>query len=106
MGRASFCTTHCLKNLEENYSTWCALTGAEPATESIKDLVMAALDALGLTEVRAIKIDLDTFFKLLLEFNKRGIHFSNMNVGAKVGDKSCAPDENFFVDDDDDGMDE
>merc|ERR1719330_66651 len=85
--RSSFCMTHTLRMLEENYKTWCALTGSEPAKESMKELCLGALDAVGLTEQRAIKIDLDTYFRLLLEFNKRGIHFTNANVGAKVGDQ-------------------
>merc|ERR1712039_359888 len=98
--RASFCTSHCLKGLEENYKTWCAITGSEPSKKPIKDLVMEALNALELAEVRAIKIDLDKFFRLLLEFNKRGIHFSNMSVGAKIGDKGGeVPDDSFFLDD-------
>merc|ERR1711920_303445 len=104
--RASFCTTHCLKTLEANYKTWCALTGTQPSTTSMKDLVLEALGALGLTETRAIRIDLDMFFRLLLEFNTRGIHFSNANVGAKVGDKAAdGPGEEFFLDDEE-GLDE
>mmetsp|Transcript_39658 Transcript_39658/g.74369 ORF Transcript_39658/g.74369 Transcript_39658/m.74369 type:complete len:337 (-) Transcript_39658:150-1160(-) len=97
--RASFNTKDTLKTLEQNYKTWCALTGAEPAKESIKDMVLAALNACELAEERAIKIDLDTFFRLLLEFNRRGIHFSNMCVGAKPGEVAALPDEGFFIDD-------
>lgn len=96
--RASFLTTHCLSTLEDNYKTWCALTGTPASNQSMKDMVLEALAAAELTEVRAIRIDLDTYFRLLLEFNKRGIHFSNMTIGAKVGQ---APQlaEDFFVDD-------
>jgi len=100
--RASFNTTHCLKTLQDNYTTWCALTGAKPEKKSMKDLVLEVLNGLKLAEQRAIKLDLDTYFKLLLAFNKRGIHFTNMNVGAKIGD-SLETDqlpEGLFIDDD------
>merc|ERR1712151_818075 len=53
--RSSFCMTHTLKTLEENYKTWCALTGTAPAKQSMKDLVLAALPALELAGQRAIK---------------------------------------------------
>lgn len=93
--RSSFCTSHTLKMLEENYKTWCALTGSKPAKESLKELVLGALEAQQLSDQRAIKIELDTFFRLLLEFNKRGIHFSNANAGAKVGERQ-EPTMDFF----------
>jgi len=95
--RSSFCTAHTLRMLEENYRTWCALTGAAPAGEGIKVLALGALNALGLAEERAIKIELDTYFRLLLEFNKRGIHFSNANAGLKVGEAgtACLTEELF-----------
>lgn len=98
--RASFITKANLKTLDENYKTWCALTGEKPSKQSMQEMVLEALAAAELTEVRAIRVDLDTFFKLLLEFNKRGIHFSNMVVGAQPGKAPKEPDENFFVDDD------
>jgi len=107
--RSSFCTKDTLRTLEENYKTWCALKGEKPAKVAMKELALEALGAVGLAEQRAIKIDLDTFFRLLLEFNRRGIHFSNAAPGAKVGDKAevgaAALAEDFFVDDgaDDDG---
>jgi len=104
--RASFCTTYTMKLLEDNYETWRALTGAPKASQSMKEIVLAVLDSLNLTKQRAIKMELDAFFKLLLEFNKRGVHFSNLQVGAKVGEKA-APSADFFLDDDagDDGDD-
>jgi len=99
--RASFLMTHTLRTLEDNYNTWCALTGAKPSEQSVKDMVLEALAAAELTEMRAIRIDLDTYFKLLLEFNKRGIHFTNMTVGAKVGQAPTEPADDFFIDDED-----
>lgn len=111
--RSSFNTNHILKLLDENYKTWCALTGERPGKYSIKDMVFKVLDDLKLTEVRAIKIDLDTFFRLLLEFNKAGIHFSNASPGVKIGvvGEAGAPvipegifDDECGDDDDDAGM--
>lgn len=100
--KSSFGMTHTLKMLEENYKTWCALSGTAPAKESMKELTLDALNAVGLAEQRAIKIDLDTYFRLLLEFNRRGIHFSNASAGTKVGEKvpTGIPEE-FFQDDGD-----
>lgn len=98
--RASFLTTHTLKTLEENYKTWCALTGNPASKQSMKDMVLEALAACELTETRAIRIDMDTFFRLLVEFNKRGVHFTNMTVGAKVGQATEQPADDFFIDDD------
>jgi len=115
--RSSFMMTYTVKLLEDNYKTWCVLTGRTPAKTSIKELVMEVLNSLEMAEQRAIRIDLDGFFKLLLEFNKRGIHFSNMSAGTKIGEdpedaaKAAAlPDESFFDDvgdgDGDAGMDD
>merc|ERR1711988_1070725 len=101
--RASFLMTHTLNTLEDNYNTWCALTGNKPSKQSVRDMILEALTAADLLEVRAIRIDLDTYFKLLLEFNKRGIHFTNMTVGTKIGEAPTQPGEDLFLDD---GMDE
>lgn len=97
--RASFLMTHTQKLLEENYKTWCALTGVPASKESMKDMVLAVLAETEMTEMRAIRIDLDGYFKLLLAFNKKGIHFSNIQVGAKPGQAPKAPAEDFFIDD-------
>merc|ERR1719171_1257146 len=43
--RASFLMTHTLKTLEDNYKTWCVLTGRTPAKVSIKELVMEVLNS-------------------------------------------------------------
>merc|ERR1719235_1806837 len=98
--RASFMVKTTLGLLEDNYNTWCAVTETKPSETPVRDLILEALAAAELTEARAIRIDLDTYFKLLLEFNKRGIHFSNMNVGCKPGQAAAAPGEDFFIDDD------
>lgn len=109
MLRASFLQSHAVATLEENYSTWCALSGNAPSKQPMKEMIMEALNACEVAEARAIRIDLDTFFKLLLEFNKRGIHFTNMTVGKKIGEKAGAtsnPAEDLFLDDDECEMDE
>lgn len=103
--RATFCTKHTVKLLEYNYKTWCSLTGTKAAPGSMKDMLVEVLTSLELGDQRAISIDLDIFFKLLLEFNKRGIHFSNVSPGTKIGDKTSTaelPDDLFMDDGDDD----
>jgi len=100
--------SYTLKTLEDNYTTWCALTGSKPDRKNMKDKVVEVLNDLKLADKRAIKIDLDTYFKLLLQFNKRGIHFTNVNVGAKIGDSDAQqqlPDD-LFMEDGDDGDDD
>merc|ERR1712226_1184267 len=97
--------THTLKTLEENYKTWCALTGSAPSKQSMKDIILEVLSSCKLLEERAIRIDLDTYFKLLLEFNRRGVHFTNMTVGAKIGEAPGLPGEEFFIDEDMDACD-
>lgn len=76
--QSSFKTTSILKTLEGNYRTWCALTSTKPTDQPFKDVVMGILKESGLGDKRAITLDLDAYFGLLLAFNKRGIHFSNV----------------------------
>lgn len=98
--RSSFVLSHTQKMLEENYKTWCALTGtASEKNVSAKDLALEVLETLGLGEQRAIQVDLDTYFRLLLEFNRRGVHFSNMNAGAKLPMEQEALPLAFFHED-------
>lgn len=105
--RSSFCMTYTLKMLQDNYTTWCAVSGTRPEKKPMKEMVIEVLTALKLSDQRAIKIDLDTYFRLLLEFNKKGIHFTNLNVGAKIGD-SCDQklSEDLFMDNEKDGDDD
>merc|ERR1711988_1896656 len=67
--RSSFNMAYTIKMLEDNYKTWRVLTGTTPAKKSIKEIVMEVLTTLEMAEQRAIRIDLDGYFKLLLEFN-------------------------------------
>merc|ERR1712093_964926 len=80
-----------LKTLESNYKTWCALTSTAPTKTPFKDFVQEVLDELELGKARAIMLDMDTYLKLLLAFNQKGIHFSNVvsgptKKGGDVGD--------------------
>jgi len=100
--RSSFCTKDVCKKLDENYMTWCSLKGEKPSKEPMKDLCIRVLTTCGVLSKRAITIDLDGFFRLLLEFNKNGIHFTNAGVGTKIGDaigEAPTMSEDFFVDD-------
>lgn len=103
--QSTFSLNTTLRTLGENHATCCALTGKQPVKgAAFKELVLGVLRSAGVAEERSIKLDIDTYFRLLLEFNKVGIHFSNQNVRAK---DNAMPDS-FFVEDDaeDDGMDE
>merc|ERR1719217_1370272 len=93
---ASFKMTFILKMLEDNYKTWCALTSTMPSKQPIKDMVMEVLNETGLADKRAITIELDTYFHLLLAFNKKGIHFSGTPTDSKTAQ---APEDRFFEDD-------
>eukprot|EP00929_Paragymnodinium_shiwhaense_P057849 TRINITY_DN28975_c0_g1_i5.p1 TRINITY_DN28975_c0_g1~~TRINITY_DN28975_c0_g1_i5.p1 ORF type:complete len:345 (+),score=77.98 TRINITY_DN28975_c0_g1_i5:80-1114(+) len=84
MLRASFNSTATLKTLEDNYNTWCALNGQQRSKTPIKQIVMEVLQRTQLADKRPIRLDIDVFFKLLLEFNKAGIHFTNISPGQKA----------------------
>jgi 18S rRNA (adenine1779-N6/adenine1780-N6)-dimethyltransferase len=99
---ASFKMTSVLKTLEENYKTWCALTSTAPSKKPMKDMIMEVLNEKGLAEKRAITIDLDTYFLLLLAFNQKGIHFSGTPT-AGVGKEVKDSEDRFFEDMDEDG---
>lgn len=99
--RAAFATKSVCATLEENYKTWCALKGLKQSKEPIKSLILGILSSLQLAEKRAITIELDTYFRLLLEFNKKGIHFTNAKPGVKIGenvDEKAFP-AGMFIDD-------
>merc|ERR1719387_1823694 len=90
--RASFLMTHTMRTLEENYRTWCALTDKPPTSTPFKEYLQGVLKAAGVADMRGIKVDLDTYFHLLLAFNKKGIHFSGTP-------KEQAAEDRFFEDD-------
>jgi len=74
---ANFKSDAVLTMLEQNYKTFCALNNVM-ADDSVafKDQVLAILDATGMSEKRAAKMDIDDFLALLAAFNEKGIHFS------------------------------
>merc|ERR1712070_528210 len=91
---SSFKMTFTLKTLDNNYKTWCALTSTPPSKKPMKDMIMEVLNDKGLAEKRAITIDLDTYFHLLLAFNQKGIHFS----GTPTASEAKPPEDRFFED--------
>merc|ERR1719375_1722661 len=96
---SSFKMTFILKTLEDNYKTWCALTSTPPSKKPMKDMVMDVLNEKGLADKRAITIELDTYFHLLLAFNQKGIHFS----GTPTAGAGKDADDRFFEDMDEEG---
>jgi 18S rRNA (adenine1779-N6/adenine1780-N6)-dimethyltransferase len=105
--QATFGMSSTLRTLEENYRTWCALKGTEPVASGapFKEHVLGVLRRVGVAEQRGIRIELDTYFQLLLEFNRAGIHFSNQTTRATPGE-DMVPDGELFEDDGDGDMDE
>lgn len=93
---AIFKTKGVLEILEKNYATFCSLNGQEhDPTFSVKDKVLEILEQTGNAENRSGKMDQDDFLKyaplvllpsspspphlllrLLVAFNKAGIHFA------------------------------
>jgi len=70
--------------MELNFNTLTALQGESFKEKrmqfpTFKDFVRSCLDESGLTSKRAFQIDIDSYFKLLLCFNKAGIHFVNVS---------------------------
>uniref|UniRef100_A0A6B2LBM7 rRNA adenine N(6)-methyltransferase n=1 Tax=Arcella intermedia TaxID=1963864 RepID=A0A6B2LBM7_9EUKA len=63
--------------LSQNYKTLASLNGLPALTdEQIKDKVIEILDNNNYDEKRSGKMDLDDFLKLLVLFNKEGLHFA------------------------------
>ena len=73
---ANFKTSSVLDMLERNYRTWCSMNGvalSEPF--DCKATVLRILEETGTAELRAAKMDLDDYMRLLLAFNEVGFHF-------------------------------
>lgn len=106
--QASFRQKKNVKILQDNYKTWCALTGTKATTQPFKDYILDILTETQVAEERAIKLDLDTYLLLLLAFNKKGIHFANVakkqssTEAMEVAFASAAHEDEEA----DDGMDE
>ncbi|PHJ20984.1 dimethyladenosine transferase [Cystoisospora suis] len=108
---ALFRRSSVLSMLESNYKTWCTLNKQVPTSSPFREYCLGVLTETGLENRRSISIDIDTYFKLLLAFNKKGIHFVNVaslpgasSVGTSGGAEPMAGiDEYFFYDEDDKG---
>mmetsp|Transcript_39545 Transcript_39545/g.86305 ORF Transcript_39545/g.86305 Transcript_39545/m.86305 type:complete len:371 (-) Transcript_39545:112-1224(-) len=91
---AGFKVTTVIKTLEDNYKTFCSLKNVAPSATPFKELLLEPLAELNLATKRAVQLDLDQFFALLLAFNKRGIHFTNV---ADRNTSTAEIDPSLFV---------
>jgi 18S rRNA (adenine1779-N6/adenine1780-N6)-dimethyltransferase len=74
---SNFNTSSVLGMLAANYKTLCALQGKDvPMDFDIKATVLAVIDSVGMSDMRAAKMDNDDFLKLLNAFIDAGIRFS------------------------------
>ncbi|CBZ55993.1 putative dimethyladenosine transferase [Neospora caninum Liverpool] len=110
---ALFRRSSILSMLEANYKTWCTLNNCAPTSQPFRDFCLGVLSETGLGERRSVTIDIDTYFSLLLAFNKKGIHFVNVanlpagSAGKAAGSGSAENsmagiDEFFFYDEEKD----
>ncbi|KAJ3089399.1 dimethyladenosine transferase [Quaeritorhiza haematococci] len=75
---ANFKSTAIMDMLEHNYKTVCSLKGQDvPMDFDVKQKVMEVLEATGMAENRASKMDNDDFLKLLSAFIDAGFRFSS-----------------------------
>jgi 18S rRNA (adenine1779-N6/adenine1780-N6)-dimethyltransferase len=78
--RASFFHKTILRMMETNYKIWrAAQNSSSPVVTNMKATIEEVLKETGLDDQRASKVNLDQYLELLLAFNRRGIHFSNVN---------------------------
>ncbi|ORZ25091.1 dimethyladenosine transferase [Absidia repens] len=74
---ANFKQTTVLNMLEQNYKTYCSAHDMMVEADfDIKTMVLGILDSIDMSLVRAAKLDLDDFLKILLTFNRANIHFT------------------------------
>lgn len=74
---ANFKTTSVLQMLEHNYKTFISLKGGEvPMDIDIKEEIAKVIESVGMTDIRAAKMDNYDFMKLLSAFLDAGFHFS------------------------------
>ncbi len=84
--RASFLQKTILRMIETNYKIWRSASSSNtgsPITD-MKAVIEEVLTETGLSDQRANKVNLDQYLELLLAFNRRGIHFSNVNGEGTV----------------------
>uniref|UniRef100_A0A8C9H054 rRNA adenine N(6)-methyltransferase n=1 Tax=Piliocolobus tephrosceles TaxID=591936 RepID=A0A8C9H054_9PRIM len=73
-----------LNMLEHNYKNYCSLNKVVPINYNFKKYCLDTLTYCELDDKRSINLDENDFLKLLLEFNKKGIHFFNIsNINNK-----------------------
>ena len=95
--RASFLHKQIIRMMEANYKVW--RSASNDVTDEIKDIKAVVEDVLketSLGDMRASKVTLDQYLELLLAFNRRGMHFSNVNNEGTViehDDEDMADDE-------------
>ena len=97
--QSSFNTKPVMKALETNYKTYCSMKGIQPTKQPFKQFIMDILKESGLGEQRACKTELDEFFKLLLAFNSKGVHF--VNTAIEASSKKDPNDVSFMFEDGD-----
>ena len=83
--RASFLHKTLLRMMETNYKIWRSAKndGSDEITD-MKRAIEEVLTETNLSDQRASKVSLDQYLELLLAFNRRGIHFSNVNGEGTV----------------------
>ena len=83
--RASFLHKSILRMLETNYKIWrSANNDSGMEVTEMKSIIEGVLKETNLADARASKVTLDQYLELLLSFNRRGIHFSNINGEGTV----------------------
>ena len=83
--RASFLQKTILRMVEVNYKVWrSANTASGMEISDMKSVIEDVLKETSLSDSRASKVNLDQYLELLLAFNRRGIHFSNVNGEGTV----------------------
>lgn len=74
---ASFRTQNVESMIDTNYRTWAATQNLMVEdTFNAKDKITEVLESVGMSAMRAAKMDQDDFMKLLLAFHNAGVHFA------------------------------
>ncbi|KAF4726746.1 dimethyladenosine transferase, partial [Perkinsus olseni] len=97
---SSFMNKAVIKVLEENYKTYCSLHSQPVQYQgpAFKAHVENTLRGSGLAESRAMKIDIDQYLALLLEFHRNGIHFVNVSDPSTTTNKAATDAFSMEVD--------
>lgn len=92
--RATFKRITTLSRLEQNYKFWCTSAGKAPDRRPFPQLISDILDEEGVTHQRSYDMDIDDLYRLLLAFNRQGVHFASVHdEGEEVPDYRL--DEDF-----------